>query len=288
MKHRFHKDELPFLDRTFSPEASPRDYYWLARRIHDGEHFTPNRELEILAYEEAAHRGDDWAMHELYEYLKKDPKRFPEALSWLYKSIRSGNQGPVNAMVRDWGDIYAGIMNYRNTDVEPYANVELKCAMLTVMLLLGFGRDRWEWLDAKTKAERIQDLTHNACKVLRIDDVLIEVSPTQRNFPDSPGVDGLAFMGRNKIWIKTSSMDNYERLVVVLFHELGHHVVHAMTYSPEPKKSELFHLYGLTPERIGQWERQDKGYAITLTEEDPDTLSYGTWMTYRLLFPLGK
>ena len=91
-------------------------------------------------------------------------------------------------------------------------------------------------------------------------------------------------MGSNRIAIKTSSFLNYERLVVLLFHELGHHVVWAMRVAKEPEKSKLFELYGLTQDRLQKWNDNEIGYAISLIEEDPDTLSYGVWMEYRLLF----
>ena len=283
MKHRFNKEELPFLDETFKGDKA-RNYFWLARKIEEGKHFTPNQELALYCYEEGAHAGDDWCMHALYERLLHDPKRFPEALSWLYKCIRLGNQGVLDDMYKDWSYIYDRCMNYSLPENEPYANIEIRSAMLTCMLLLCFGRDKWETLDLKTKKERAQDLTNNLCKILMIDNVTLSIEDYFKDWKGNPYADGLAYTGSHLIKIKTSSFLNYERFVVVLFHELGHHVIYAMMNTPEAKQSELFALYGLSKDRILKWKQDEKGYAITLSEEDPDTLSYGVWMTYRLLF----
>ena len=283
MKHRFNKEELLFLDETFKND-NPRNYFWLARKIEEGKHFTPNRELAIMAYEKGAYMGDDWCMHALYERLLHDPRRFPEALSWLYKSIKLGNQGIINDMLKDWSYIYETCMNYSLPENEPYANIELRCALLTCMLLLCFGRDKWEEIDLETKKHRTQDLVNNVCKILMIDPISLSIEDYFKDWKGTPYADGLAYCGANKIAIKTSSFLNFNRFIVVLFHELGHHVIHAMIHSSETKRTELLKIYGLDEDHIQKWIQNEKGYAITLTEEDPDTLSYGVWMTYRLLF----
>ena len=133
MKHRFNKDELEFLDKTFNNE-DPRNYFWLARKIEEGKHFTPNKELAILAYEKGAYAGDDWCMHALYERLLHDNQRFPEALSWLYKCIKSGNKTIADSMYHDWSYIYYSCMDFSLPENEPYANIEIRCAMLTCIL----------------------------------------------------------------------------------------------------------------------------------------------------------
>ena len=283
MKHRFNKEELPFLDETFKNEK-PRNYFWLARKIEEGKHFTPNRELAIFAYEKGANMGDDWCMHALFLRLLHDPRRFPEALSWLYKCIKAGNPTVAHDLYDNWSFIYDRCMNFSLPENEPYANIELRCSLLACMLLLHFGNDNWEDIDLNNKKFRAQDLVDNLCKVLKIDPITLSVEDYFKDWKGTPYADGLTYAGSHKIAIKTSSFLRYDRFVVVLFHELGHHVIHAMMHSPEPKRTELLNLYGLTEDHIEKWKQNEKGYAVTLTEEDPDTLSYGVWMTYRLLF----
>ena len=283
MKHRFNKEELPFLDETFKGKNA-RNYFWLARKIEEGKHFTPNRELAIMSYEKGANLGDDWCMHALYERFLHDEKRFPEALSWLYKAIKLGNTGIINDMLKDWSYIYETCMTFSLLGNEDYANIELRCALLTAMLLLHFGKDKWEDLDLKTKKYRAQDLTNNVCKVLNIRKITLSIEDTFKDWKGTPYADGLAYCYEGRIAIKTSSFLNYDRFVVVLFHELGHHVIHAIIHSQEPKRSELLKLYGLEEDHIQKWKNNEKGYIGVLTEEDPDTLSYGVWMVYRLLF----
>ena len=285
MKHRFNKKELPFLNKLFSSAATDYDYAMLSYKYMTGEYFTPNKAVAIQALEEAAHKGSPWAMNQLFMWLIDDKSRFVEALSWGYKAAKHYDQGALQYINDNWSKIYYGIMNYENKENEPYATIEVKCAMLTALLLIHLGADDWNHINIDMKKDLIQDLTSNVCKVLHIRDIKVEISNDNDIYPAPNLPDGVAYYNEDKIWLNQRLMNEYNRLIQVIFHELGHHVVFTLSRAPLNGRDELFSLYGLTPDRIPKWQNQEKGYEITLTEEDPDTLSYGVWTVYRLLFP---
>ena len=80
-------------------------------------------------------------------------------------------------------------------------------------------------------------------------------------------------------------MDDYERLIEVIFHEIGHIVCFALQVEKSKGESDkLKKKYGVSDERIDSWDQQIIGYEVVTSEEDPDTLSYGTYTNWAILF----
>ena len=46
----------------------------------------------------------------------------------------------------------------------------------------------------------------------------------------------------------------------------------------------LQELYGITDERMDSWRRNEQGYEVPTSEEDPDTLSYGVYLMWGTFF----
>lgn len=284
MKHRFNKKEIPFLSDTLLKPSRGRDYYWLARKMKESEYYTFQQNRYLHALTLGASKGDNWSMHELGKALIQDDERLPEGLSYYYQAIISGNTGAKDDLFKQWDYVYRKIMSYK-TSAEPYADIEVKCAMLTSMLLIHFGASDWNILPYNDKIFRIQDLTNNVCDILRIKRIKMDFKDVLGN-PPNKTYQGLAYLGEYRIEIVNYVLDNYERLIQVIFHEIGHHVVWAMRSNTGLEQEMLLDLYGLTKDRVVEWMQDAKGYEITLMEEDPDTLSYGVWWTYLLYFPL--
>ena len=98
-------------------------------------------------------------------------------------------------------------------------------------------------------------------------------------------VDGLAGWDW-KITVREELLSDFERLIEVLFHELGHIV----TFEIRKRSEEGEHLkgvFGISDERIRSWEQNEMGYEVVTAEEDPDTLSYGVYTLWAAFFALG-
>ena len=286
MKHRFNKKEIPFLSETLNKPSRGRDYYWLARKMQESDYYTYHNNRYLYALSIGASIGDNWAMHELGKALIKDDERLPEGLSYYYKAITSGNTGAKDDLFKQWDYVYHKVMGYR-TKAEAYADIEVKCALLTSMLLIHFGASEWNTLSYHDKTYRIQDLVNNVCDILKIKRIKMDFKDILGN-PPNEQIQGLAYFGEYRIEIANYVLENYERLIQVIFHEIGHHIVWAMRTTSGLEQEMLFDLFGLNQNRIPKWEKDEKGYEITLNEEDPDTFSYGVWWTYLLYFPIAR
>ena len=95
-------------------------------------------------------------------------------------------------------------------------------------------------------------------------------------------VDGLAHWDY-RISIRQEILDDFERLIEVLFHELGHMVAFEIIRNTE-NSNNLKEIYGITDERIASWNKQEMGYEVVTSEEDPDTLSYGVYTLWATFF----
>ena len=68
-----------------------------------------------------------------------------------------------------------------------------------------------------------------------------------------------------------------------ILHELGHIVTFEMMRGGANGK-RLQELYGITDERMDSWRRNEQGYEVPTSEEDPDTLSYGVYLMWGTFF----
>ncbi len=287
MKHRFNKDELPFLTKTLHRGGEPRDYFWLAQKTREGKFYTPQKDRAAMLYREGAFRGDSWAMHGLGQLLTDDDDTFFEGIHWLRRAAKAGNQGAADEIRNRWGEFYGRIFRYDPKGNEPYGNFEMRCALMADHCLNRFGLEPWERVGVAEKDRRVKDCIMNLDRLSGIPATTVEIM--QPLMFDTNGqrmeVDGLThFTHPPKIQINRRFYDNLERVVQVIYHEYGH-VLEAYLNDPQyPRRDELLRLFGLNREYTKKWwEHPENGYAIRLFEEDPDTISYGVWWTYLLL-----
>ena len=285
MKNRFNKDELIFLEKFSSKFASARDYYWLGRKQEEQKYYSYHTNRISFALQQSAYSGDEWGMNELGLLLLNEKDRLPEALSWIYQSAIKGNEAAKKLIYDKWSEVYSKVMTYSIKDNSEYANLEVKSAMLTAMLLIHLGLDDWNSLKEEDKIYRVSDLVNNLTKIYGIPDIKVEFLPELLYNNGQNKAQGLAYPGAYLVQIESGLLYQYERLIQVIFHEVGHHIVYTMMNNLYPRQNELFNRFGLTKERIEKWQNNEIGYAITLNEEDPDTISYGVWWTYYLYFP---
>ena len=291
MRNRFNKNQIPPLTSALGPNGSARELFWVAHhQLMHHESYSRQQDRVLFAYERAAHAGDDWAMHALAMNILNDPTRFPEALSWFHYAIRAKNENCIKDVEKLWDQIYHGVFTYNTHDSYDYPDLEVRCALMTDLCLLRLGADRWCDLDDHEKESRITKLCHEASILLSIPNIEVDfydslMDPEDKNpDPSKNNIEGVAYIGSDKISIKRSIFDRLERVIQIVFHELGHHVIWYAMDENYPDHIRLLHKYGLTKDRIKQWKRHEIGYEISLTEEDPDTLSYGVWWTYLLYF----
>ncbi len=285
MKNRFNKDELIFLEKFSSKFASARDYYWLARKQKEEKYYSYHTNRVSFALQQSAYSGDEWGMYELGLLLLNEKDRLPEALSWIYQSAIKGNEAAKKLIYDKWAEIYSKVMTYSIKDNSEYANLEVKSALLTAMLLIHLGLDDWNSLKEEDKIYRVSDLVNNLTRIYDIPNIKVEFKKEVTYNNGQSRAQGLAYPNIYLIQIDSSVLLNYERLIQVIFHEVGHEIVFTMRNISYPKQNELLARFGLTRDRLKQWQNDEIGYAITLNEEDPDTLSYGVWWTYYLYFP---
>lgn len=285
MKNRFNKDELIFLEKFSSKFASARDYYWLARKQKEEKYYSYHTNRISFALQQSAYSGDEWGMYELGSLLLNEKDRLPEALSWIYQSAIKGNEAAKKLIYDKWAEIYSKVMTYSIKDNSEYANLEVKSAMLTAMLLIHLGLDDWNSLKEEDKIYRVSDLVNNLTRIYDIPNIKVEFKKEVTYNNGQSRAQGLAYPNIYLIQIDSSVLLNYERLIQVIFHEVGHEIVFTMRNNSYPKQNELLARFGLTRDRLKQWQNDEIGYAITLNEEDPDTISYGVWWTYYLYFP---
>ena len=69
--------------------------------------------------------------------------------------------------------------------------------------------------------------------------------------------------------------------ILIFVHELGHFVVWGMLSQHRPDQMRRF---GISDARVQAWKRRDMGMEVPVTEEDPDTLSYGVYTNWMILF----
>lgn len=285
MKVVFNKSNLPFLTKLFNKEGDKRDYWTLARRMSDNDTFTSHSEREEFLLQKGAYSGDIYAMCELARYIfnAKD-NRLPQALSWWHKATRQSDYGATydvqNLPIED------RIINYSSGN-SPYADIEIKCAMLTEYFLTDLGICNWNDLTENEQITRCEKLLIQISKVLGI------IAPTVC-FEDNPSVndeqicDGMACPNEWVLKVRYAVLYDYERLIQVLFHELGHFVVFSMwSETTSSDFLELRETYGISNSRADEWynnKTNPNNENLPATEEDPDTLSYGVWLTWCLYF----
>ena len=135
-------------------------------------------------------------------------------------------------------------------------------------------------MSMQEKGHRAERLVQAVCPVLRISTVKVEVvSDLQCQGSDADGTANPCGV----LQLRAEMMDNYRRFIEVIFHELGHFATFAM-WDESPASVQLRQAYGITSQRAEAWKTGAMGYEVPVSEEDPDTLSYGVYTQWAVLF----
>ncbi|MBP3436511.1 MAG: hypothetical protein J6K61_01220 [Clostridia bacterium] len=282
MKTIFKKSNISFLKQTLHG-GSGRELWTLARMMQEKDGLQHQLPAVIHLLQNGAAAGDVWSMDELARmYFHHAGDLFlPQACSlWKKAALQKDNgaMGDLQSL-----PIYDRIMAYRSPDGNAYTAMEMKCALLTEYHLTRLGLSPWEELDTEARKERCKALVYDACRVLTVKQV--ELSFVPGLVFEGVMVDGLAGWDW-KITVREELLSDFERLIEVLFHELGHIV----TFEIRKRSEEGEHLkgvFGISDERIRSWEQNEMGYEVVTAEEDPDTLSYGVYTLWAAFFALG-
>lgn len=271
----FQKSKLPFLKKFREHTETPRDCWTLARAMRTEDGFRAQDASILHLLQEGAWRGDPFSMCELGRYLYEngEDEFLPVALSWWHKAVRLNDEGAI------WDSANRPISERiaRFHVKGGYSDIEMRCVMFTDLILLRLGRDIWSGLPFSEREVRIR--------------TLVDLCAKQLFLPNTPPVrfeanyrmngvlaDGSATNG-GELVIRREVCDDFDRLVQVIFHELGHFTEYAAERDPS-----LRALFGLQNERVASWARGEMGLEVSTFEEDADTLSYGVYTHYTILF----
>jgi len=279
MKNVFKKSNLQFIKNALH-RGSGRDRWTLARMMQDSDGLQHQLPAEISLLQKGAASGDVWSTCELARtYFSYCGDIFlPHALACWRRAALLGDGGARSDIKRF--PILSRIASYRSFDGDSYKEIEMKCAMLTEWHLFRVGYDSWDRLDSRTKKARCTDLVRDVCGVLHIPNIEFNLVP-RLSFRGGM-VDGLAYW-EGRIDVREELLYDVERLIEVIFHELGHLVTFEIRKAT-PNSAVLKRLFGITDARVRSWERGDKGIEISTSEEDADTLSYGVYTVWATFF----
>ena len=279
MKNVFKKSRLPFIKKTLH-EGSGRDNWSLARTMQDCDGINHQLPAEIALLNKGVQQGDVWSMCELARnYFNYCGDLFlPQSLSLWKRAILQNDDGAKYDISNL--PILEKILSYKSYDGDEYKAIEMKCAMLTEYYLTKFGLCPWENAVLDERKSRLIELINTVCHVLQIPQTKIEIEPNLTF--DGMMVDGLAHWDY-RILIRDAVLDDFERLIEVIFHELGHMVVFEILRNSDLSE-KLKGIYGITNERIQSWNNKEMGYEVVTSEGDPDTLSYGVYTLWATFF----
>ena len=280
MKIVFKKSDLPLLDRFLHYDATPRDHWRLAVKLRDQDGFVDHAASRQLMLERGAYGGDPWCMCELarYYWMTQPATALPQALSWWHKAAQRHDAGAVSDLQRL--PIAASIRSY-NTGKGSYADIEMRCTLLAEWHLTRMGTDDWNTLPYSQQLKRVEALVKELIDTLHLPPVSVYVRDPLL-MQNGQVADGMAHPGPTRmVGLNKPIFANYGRLLQVLLHELGHHVVFTILYDGDRTQRTR---YGITEQRVRGWKAGAQGLAVPTTEEDPDTLAYGVYTTWLALF----
>ena len=279
MKTIFKKVHIPFIKHVVN-EGNGRDNWTLARLMQENDGLQHQIPAEIFLLQRGANCGDAWSMCELARtYFHHCGDIFlPHALKYWKLAILQDDYGAKQDLKNL--PIYDRILEYCSPDWNRYTAIEIKCAMLIEWYLTKLGSSPWESIDKETRLYRCKEFIKAICPILSIPDVGVSFEPNLHF--QGRLVDGLAGWDK-KISIREEILEDFERLIVVVMHELGHIVTYEIRSSVSIGIF-LKDLYGITEERVRSWNQNEMGYEVITSEEDPDTLSYGVYTMWATFF----
>lgn len=282
MKNIFKKSDLPLIDKAVHNKDALDEQVGLYYKIRVEDGFVRHIATEVILLERAAMMGNGYAIWELAQHYFYDEavRNLPLSLHWWKKAIVMGNAAAKQRYTELREYLISAIADYKEGFGE-YADLELRLAMLTEIYLFELGSLSWQSLSDSERIERINKLAYASAPLLDAPFSGISATPglTFTENGRTYTVDGLAHPDRRAITLRSEMMVNIERVIAVLFHELGHLVCFRAMGDYEYAKK-----WGLTPERIASWHSGAMGYEVKTSEEDPDSLSYGVYTHWAILF----
>lgn len=282
MKNIFKKSDLSLIDTAVHNRDAAKEHIDLYYKIRVEDGFVRHIATEVLLLEHAAMTGDGFAIWELAQhyYYDQSVRNIPIALSWWKRAILMGNDA-ARDRYREHREYILSVIHSYSEGMSEYADLELRLAMLAEIYLFELGTVDWKKLSDSERLDRVRMLARACVPLLDVKFTGIEAI-SNLTFTDDAGrtypVHALAHPDHH-ISLCREMMCDAERLIAVIFHELGHFVCfRAMGDAAYARK------WGLTPERIASWHRGDMGYDVKTSEEDPDTLSYGVYTHWAILF----
>jgi hypothetical protein len=156
--------------------------------------------------------------------------------------------------------------------------------MLSDIYLFDLGLTDWSHLTNGERMERINALTAAVAPLLMIDTPEMKAVPNL-TYTEKGEVRRAQGLAHPEGWIDLDldMLADYERTIAVIFHELGHFVCFRATTGNENAR-RVMEAYGLDEARVNSWKRGEMGIEVPTSEEDPDTLSYGVYTNWAILF----
>lgn len=279
MKVIYSKDFSPLIEDVVKNQKDGRSQWNLARHMQENNYMNHQPSTEILLFERGAYANDPYSMCELAKYYfnSENDIFLPQALMWWKKACLVNDDHSLWYIKNN--PIKERILQYK-TKNSAYANAEMRCAMLAELHTDCFGTIQFNKLSDREKMAKLQSFADDFCLQMSIPKTKINFIPNLK-FKNST-VDGLSYV-QNSIDIRKELLNDKQRLILVLSHELGHQIEFATAYYPE-NTQRLKAFLGIQTERIKKWDYNTSDYDSKIFEIDADSVAYGIWWNWRLFF----
>lgn len=270
------------IDRAVHSASAHDDQVNLYYKIRVEDGFVRHISTEVILLERAALAGHGWAIWELAQHYYYDDSvnSLPLALRWWKRANLLKNEAAIR-IYRDYRhEIISKIQKY-SEGLSEYSDIELRIAMLAEIYLFELGTVDWSAMSDGERMEKVRAFTAAVEPILDIHVSYVrDVPGLTFTYSDGRVVPALGlFHPDYHIDICREILYDKEKTLAVIVHELGHYVCHHASYDTEYAK-----IYGITKERVASWGRGDVHNGLTTSEEDPDTLSYGVYTNWAILF----
>ena len=285
MKNIFLKSNLPLIDEAVHTATDACKMYDLYHKMRCEEGLNRHIASEIVLLERAAALGNRAAMCELARHYFFDygTDHIPYAMTWWRRANLFGVE-PALSEYREKREEFLHRASEYGERFSYFANLLMRCAMLTEIHLFDLGLVDWSHLTNEERMERINTLSAAVAPLLMIDAPEMK-AVANLTYTDKGEVRRAQGMAHYEGWIDLDldMLADRERTIAVIFHELGHFVCfRAMAGNEDARR--VMEAYGLSEGRVNSWKHGEMGIEVPTSEEDPDTLSYGVYTNWAVLF----
>ena len=289
MKTIFKKSNLELIKKVVHGQGAGWENYNFYYKMKTEDGIARQVPSEIMLLQRGAMLGDVNSIIELARHYFYDcgDEFLPHALSWWVKAIKNNSQFAKDQFNNNKNFIFERIKNYQtHRETDAFDGMVMKCAMLSEWFLVDFGFTKWEDLTEQERMNKIIALTDAVCPILQIPKTDVSFV-SGLTYIDEDGytkiADGLAHW-EGWIDIRSEILPDMERVIEVVFHELGHIAILEM----KKISNSVYKLradYGITSDRANKWDHKhtDKT-TMKPDEEDADTLSYNVYLNWAIFF----